>query len=117
MPRADWKFLKSARFDRAFDRIEVAFELAEPLLVAARDASLSWLAFGLLLAAWNAADDGAGPMQPPEATLRAEQLRSPDAMRSPETKRTLKPCAVRSTFAVTRTCRCAPRAARSDEGS
>lgn len=30
-----------------------------------REASLSWLAFGLLLAAWNAADDDAGAARPP----------------------------------------------------
>jgi hypothetical protein len=36
-----------------------------------REGSLNWLALGLLLAAWNAADDGA-------ATLRA---RRPDSLR------------------------------------
>jgi len=49
-----------------------------------RDASLNWLALGLLLAAWNAADDGAGQMQPPEAMSRAEKMRSPEATRSPD---------------------------------
>ena len=29
-----------------------------------REASLNWLAFGLLLAAWNAADDDAGRTRP-----------------------------------------------------
>ncbi len=34
-----------------------------------REAALNWLAFGLLLAAWNAADD-AGPGAPRPASLR-----------------------------------------------
>jgi len=35
-----------------------------------REASLNWLALGLLLAAWNASDDGAG-----------KSVRRPDALR------------------------------------
>ncbi len=35
-----------------------------------REASLSWLAFGLLLAAWNAADDDAGRTRPRPPSLR-----------------------------------------------
>ena len=38
-----------------------------------REASLNWLAFGLLLAAWNAFDDGAG---------RPAPVRRPPALRS-----------------------------------
>ena len=38
-----------------------------------REASLNWLAFGLLLAAWNASDDGAG---------RPAPVRRPPALRS-----------------------------------
>jgi hypothetical protein len=32
-----------------------------------REAALNWLAFGLLLAAWNAADDGTAPKRRPES--------------------------------------------------
>ena len=35
-----------------------------------REASLSWLAFGLLLAAWNAADDDAGGTRQRPPSLR-----------------------------------------------
>jgi hypothetical protein len=32
-----------------------------------REAALNWLAFGLLLAAWNAADDGVAAQRRPES--------------------------------------------------
>ena len=35
-----------------------------------REASLNWLALGLLLAAWNAADDDGGRMRPRPPSLR-----------------------------------------------
>ncbi len=35
-----------------------------------REASLSWLAFGLLLAAWNTAEDDAGRSRPRPPSLR-----------------------------------------------
>ena len=35
-----------------------------------REASLNWLAFGLLLAAWNASDNGAATQTPRPAGLR-----------------------------------------------
>ncbi len=35
-----------------------------------REASVNWLALGLLLAAWNAADDDAGRMRPRPPSLR-----------------------------------------------
>jgi len=42
-----------------------------------REASLNWLALGLLLAAWNAADNDAGQTPPRPESLRArpESLR------------------------------------------
>ena len=43
--------------------------LPEQLWSQRREAALNWLAFGLLLAAWNAADDG------PAAKRRPESLR------------------------------------------
>jgi hypothetical protein len=55
------------------------------------EASLNWLALGLLLAAWNAADDAAGQTPPrpetlstpaPLGTLRARALRCrPESLR------------------------------------
>jgi hypothetical protein len=53
-----------------------------------REASLNWLALGLLLAAWNAVDDANPPMPRPDSlraharvTVRA-MVRSMDPMRS-----------------------------------
>ncbi len=40
--------------------------LPEQLWSQHREAALNWLAFGLLLAAWNAADDGEPAMRRPE---------------------------------------------------
>jgi hypothetical protein len=38
------------------------------------EATLNWLAFGLLLAAWNAADDGEPAMSRPEALRGYSQV-------------------------------------------
>jgi hypothetical protein len=40
-----------------------------------REASLNWLALGLLLAAWNASDNNAAPTAPTIAHSRPEALR------------------------------------------
>jgi hypothetical protein len=39
-----------------------------------REAALNWLAFGLLLAAWNAADDGAAVQRRPESLRGYSQV-------------------------------------------
>jgi hypothetical protein len=39
-----------------------------------REAALNWLALGLLLAAWNAADDGAAVKRRPEALRGYSQV-------------------------------------------
>jgi hypothetical protein len=39
-----------------------------------REAALNWLAFGLLLAAWNAADDGESATRRPEALRGYSQV-------------------------------------------
>ena len=41
--------------------------LPEQLWTQHREAALNWLAFGLLLAAWNAADDGEAMPRRPES--------------------------------------------------
>jgi hypothetical protein len=40
-----------------------------------REATLNWLALGLLLAAWNASDNDAANVRRPEASRRPEALR------------------------------------------
>jgi hypothetical protein len=49
-----------------------------------REASLNWLALGLLLAAWNASDDAGVNARAPEA--RTPETRTPETRR-PETRR------------------------------
>ncbi len=48
--------------------------LPEQLWSQRREAALNWLAFGLLLAAWNAADDGEPPAHRPEALRGYSQV-------------------------------------------
>lgn len=64
----------------AATRTHAAGPTADPICAAARkywlqhrEASLNWLALGLLLAAWNATDDGAG-----------KSARRPDSLRGYE---------------------------------
>jgi hypothetical protein len=47
-----------------------SFGMPSVLWTQHREASLNWLALGLLLAAWNAADDAASPPRRPDS-LRA----------------------------------------------
>ena len=48
--------------------------LPEQLWSQRREAALNWLAFGLLLAAWNAADDGEPAARRPEALRGYSQV-------------------------------------------
>ena len=47
-----------------------SFGMPSALWTQRREASLNWLALGLLLAAWNAVDDAAPPLRRPDS-LRA----------------------------------------------
>jgi hypothetical protein len=46
-----------------------------------REATLNWLALGLLLAAWNASDRAAPARDAPALDASADALRRPDALR------------------------------------
>ena len=51
-----------------------SFGMPPALWTQHREASLNWLALGLLLAAWNAVDDSGAPG--PQPRLRPESLRA-----------------------------------------
>ena len=59
-----------------------------------REASLNWLALGLLLAAWNASDNDAG------VTARAPKVHTPE-MRRPESLRGYAFVSVRAANRIT----------------
>ena len=54
-----------------------------------REAALNWLAFGLLLAAWNAADDGEAATHRPEALRGYSQV----SVRAVERSTSMNPAA------------------------